>query len=549
MSRKVSYRFDALKALPAALVFAPRDTIDRQMRAAEALMESVEGAREYPIDFALYRVTGFRPVQPSDRTALGRELVHDLSAIVLDLSLRLKLNGSEREGGALTPEQAARELAVSFKTMQRLREDGLCAHWVEVDGAVRVRMYRECIARFVARHKPRVQAASRFRRFSGDESRILQSEANALMEAGHSLNSAAALLAAKHGRSHEGVRLLLMRHFGRTNSAHSRKVERASKFAERAYRFGVDLTKIAHRLGRSESLVRSVVDQRRAMRLRGAQLPFVELSTFELFGAHETILAPPCVREGLMSSLQDDDAIALLESARLARRGRAFARETQARRAAQDARAAAMHFLVRRSKRALSGSVRRPTRALLDGIETDLRWAALLRRSLVASAMTIASGRIDQFFAGEPEKLRVDELRALLRALRDRLVAVVAQYDPSRQDLEALAGLEADFVLAHFDAQRSRRAASKLALSEGTTMDPLLDAAAPWQSEVDRLWRKRDGVKLLPPASRALLLARYGWQGSAPLTLVELAKSMRTSVAMATRNLYLAENSLRRVTV
>ena len=103
MSRKVAYRFDALQALPTALAFAPRETIDRQMRAAEALMEAVDATREYPIDFALFRITGFRPRDPSDRTALGRELVHDLGALVLDLSLRLKLDGKERVGGALSP--------------------------------------------------------------------------------------------------------------------------------------------------------------------------------------------------------------------------------------------------------------------------------------------------------------------------------------------------------------------------------------------------------------------------------------------------------------
>ncbi len=547
MSRKISYRFDALAALPSALAFAPRETIDRQMRAAEALMDSVESAREYPIDFALYRITGFRPDRPSDRTALGRELVHDLGAVVLDLSLRLKLDGSERKGGALTPEQVARELAVSFKTVQRLRDDGLCAHWIAMDGAPCVALYRENIERFVSKQAPRVAAASRFRRFSGAESQALQEQASALMDEGHSLNSAAELLAARHGRSHEGVRLLLMRHFGRTTSARTRKVDRAGKFAERAWRVGIDIASIAHRIGRSESLVRSIVDQKRMARLRAAPIAFVELPTFELFGAEETILAPTSVREGLVSALQDDDALALLQSARQVRRGRAFVRDAATRQASQDARAAAMHLLLRRAKRALQGCARRPTRTTLDEIETDLRWAALLRRALLANAMTIGAARVDQFYAGKPEDLRVDELRALLRTLRDRLVAVVAQYDPSRQELESLVGLEADFVLAHFDAQRSRRAATKQSLSEGTTMEPLLDLAAPWLCEVDPLWRRRAVSGALSQQHRAILLARYGWNGAAPLTLPALAKSLKTSAALASRALHLAEKALRQV--
>ncbi|MSR41259.1 MAG: hypothetical protein EXS10_05075 [Phycisphaerales bacterium] len=546
MSRKVAYRFPALQALPTALAFAPREAIDRQMRAAEALMQAVEGEREYPIDFALFRITGFRPRQPSDRTALGRELVHDLGALVLDLSLRLKLDGTEREGGALSPDEAARTFDVSFKTMQRLREDGLCAHWIERNGTPRVWMYRESIARFVAQHAQRIEAATRFRRFSGEESRAMLNAAGELMEHGHSLNSAALVLADKHGRSHEGVRLLLMRHFGRTRSAEARKVERASRFAERAWRFGVDLTKIAARIGRSESLVRSIVDHRRAVRLRAMPLPFVALPTFELYGAEETLLAPQSVREGLVVALEDSDAIALLKSARACRKSRAFVRDASARRAQQVARGAAMHFLIRRAKQTLQGCGRRPSRAVLDAIETDLRWAAQLRRALVASALTIASARMDQFFAGEPELLRVDELRTLLRALRDRLVTIVAQYDPSRQDLEALAGLEADFVLAHFDAQRSRRAASKQSLSEGTSMEPLLDAAAPWLSEVDRLWKRRAALASLSAPQRELLLARYGWHGSAPCTLAQVAERVRTSVALATRKLYDAETALRR---
>ena len=155
------------------------------------------------------------------------------------------------------------------------------------------------------------------------------------------------------------------------------------------------------------------------------------------------------------------------------------------RRAEQEARGAAMHLLIRRAKQALQACGRRPLRTALDAIETDLRWAALLRRALLSSALTIASVRVDQFFAGEPEQLRIDELRALLKALAERLVQVVTTYDPSRQDFESVAALEADFVLAHFDTQRSRRAASKHALVDGTTMESLLDASAPYNSNVD----------------------------------------------------------------
>ena len=546
MSRKVAYRFDALQALPTALAFAPRETIDRQMRAAEALMEAVDATREYPIDFALFRITGFRPRDPSDRTALGRELVHDLGALVLDLSLRLKLDGKERVGGALSPDAAAREFDVSSKTMQRLREDGLCVHWVEFDGVPRVGMYRESLTRFVARHADRVAAATRFRRFSGEESRVLLVAAQTLIDAGHSLNSAALVLAKQHGRSHEGVRLLLMRHFGRTLSAEAKRVERVSRFAERAWRLGIDVTKIARRIGRSESLVRSVVDQRRLARLRAMPLQFVELSTFELYGADATILAPASVCTGLDAKIPDDDVMTFLHATRARRRTRAFGRELAMRRAEQEARGAAMHLLIRRAKQALQACGRRPLRTALDAIETDLRWAALLRRALLSSALTIASVRVDQFFAGEPEQLRIDELRALLKALAERLVQVVTTYDPSRQDFESVAALEADFVLAHFDTQRSRRGAAKHALVDGTTMEALLGASAPWHREVDRLWRKREACARLPEDQRALLCLRYGWGGTMPHALTEIASTLRTSIAIATRKLYDAESALRR---
>ena len=546
MPRKASYTFPAMEALPARLMSLTRESVEQQMRAAEAIIPSIDPRSMYALGATLERIVG-TSLSADGAPVAGAVLRADLVTLVLDLSEQLALDGSERHGGAATPEELAREIGVASKTLQRWRRNGLCAHWILENGKPRVAIYRASLESFRVSHPAEFARACAFRRFDDGERARMIEEGRALIAAGRTLNLAAKELAARYGRSHEGVRLLFLRVLGVGRAPRRSIGERAGRFAERAWRLGIDPAKLARRLGKSESLVRTLVDRRRAELLRGVQPSWVELPTFELPGADETIPAAPAVRKLMPLGLVDGDVIASIASARHIQAG--FPKDARASADRDEARAAAMHFFLRRASRAIDALPKWPDRARIDQIETDLRSALRLRAVLVERGLVIALGRADQYCHGGPERLPTDELRSLARSIAQAVRDVVHAFDPSRQRFDRAIALAADLALAKLvNARRNARAAAR----HFTSIDVrLLGEVAQWQGIVDPFAHHSANVAAEfaakgPRLAQAKLLARrYGWCGYAPATIERLAQEDRTTVALMSKRLRDAENVFR----
>lgn len=519
------------------------------MLAAEALIPTIDPMADYAVSETLAKVLGAPTLLGRGQVAPGRELVGDLTTLVLDLSERLSLAPSDRPGGAGTLEELAQDLGVASKTLQRWRRVGLCAHWIVEAGRPRVAIYREALAQFASRHRAEFDRARNFRRFDADERRALIEEGRALVAQGLSLNLAAKQVAAAHGRSHEGVRLLFLREIGSPVVRRRSATERCGAFAERAWRLCIEPSRIAARLGKSESFVRAVVDRRRADVLRTVQPSWVELATFDLPGAAETIPNAPAARKLQPLGLRDGNLIEAIESAREIRR--LHVRETRAHGDRDETRAAAMHYLLRRASRAIDALPRWPERAVLDQIETDLRTALRLRALLVERGLVIALGRADHFSDGGPERLPSEEMRQIGRALSTAVREVISQFDPSRQRFERAISLAADYALAkRMPLKRQNRASVRH--STGVAQQ-LLAEIAQWQGLVDPIAHRVACVAAIlegsAPGNRAdarLVARRYGVCGEVPRTVEQLAQEDRTSVALMTKRLRDAEAAIRR---
>lgn len=565
MPRKAAYLLASIQALPAQTVYASAEASRRQMLAAEAIIPSIDPNEVYELSETLSRIVGPQFQRDVGERVAGEVLRADLVTLVLDLSARLSLDGSERAGGAATPEELAREIGVASKTLQRWRRTGLCAHWVIERGKPRVAIYRDCLRQFAQAHQLEFARACSFRRFCADERARMLEEGRALIAAGKTLNLAAKELAQRAGRSHEGVRLLFLRELGAQRAPRRGVHEQAARFAERAWRLGIDPSRIAQRLDRSESLVRALVDRRRAEILRGVQPSWVELSTFELPGADETIPCAPAARKPQLLGLQDGDVLAAILSARTLRA--AFPRDGRAAAERDETRAAAMHYLLRRASRAIDALPKWPERSRIDQIETDLRTALRLREALVERGLIIAWGRADHLCAGAPERLPSDELRSMARAIGNAVREIVTNFDPSRQRFDRAISLAADLALAKLvSVRRTTRAAVRHAA--GLPMR-LLGDLAQWESLVEPPNSRRDRVMaalaegsnspksfarradVSPDAHPETLLAaqllarRYGWGGYAPATVERLAEEDRTTVALMTKRLRDVENRFR----
>ena len=546
MPRRASYTLPTIQALPAQTVYASEEATRRQMLAAEELVPTIDPRADYALCDALARIFGTDIAAAAGEVVSGRVLRADLVTLVLDLSERVAMVREEREGGSLPPEELAREIGVASKTLQRWRRAGLCAHWVTEQGRARVEIYRQSLARFAAAHRAEFERARNFRRFDEGERAALLDEARRLIAGGSSLNLAAKEIAARNGRSHEGVRLLLLRQFGVHVKARAGADDAAARLAERAWRLGVDPARIAARLQRSESLVRTLVDRQRAGLLRGVQPAWVELPTFDMPGAADTIPNAPSVRRLQPLGLVDGDLVAMVSCAREIRR--LFARDTRTANERDETRGAAMHYLLRRASRDIDALPRWPDRSAIDQIETDLRTALRLRALLIERAMVIALGRADQVFEGGAERLPADELRNLVRELARAMQQVVGNFDPSRQRFDRAAALAADYAIAKLaPARRPTRAAARHA--NGVPMRALAEVAQ-WQSIVDPMAHHaaliaQAAVRGPLSAAARLVARRHGFCGLAPRTIEQLASDDRTTVALMSRKLRDAENAIR----
>lgn len=386
-------------------------------------------------------------------------------------------------------------------------------------------MYRELYRRFAASNPDLVRVAAEFTRMEPDMARGAVAKVRALVAAGATENLAAKRVAEDLGRSHETIRQLVQRiGGGRVRRAPADRSFRERQLAYRAWRLGVPIERIGERLKVKADAVRRRVDTVRAERLRAARLAWVEFATFERPDADATILEAPIVARGLATSFPSPDAILLLEALASERTPNAASL------AEEDLLLAAYNLLKRRARRATEGLARQPDRATLDRIETDLRWALSVKRTLVERWLGVAVGRAQQASGGGLARRPADEIRRLLEDSVRLVGDAIETLDPARRHVpRRVIAHEADLMVARhgLGSETAGRRDRALARHErgSIPLPRLFDRLAAWQDLVDRPAR---------PEPAPLLARRYGWNGERPRTLEELAREERTTVARIT---------------
>src|SRR5271170_4770033 len=92
------FRLDALANLARQLQFTPLDTRADQLAAAEVLLHDLDSEKAYPIDFVVYRITGYQPKSGHDTNAellTGLALQHDLGLLIEQVSHGLHLKTAD----------------------------------------------------------------------------------------------------------------------------------------------------------------------------------------------------------------------------------------------------------------------------------------------------------------------------------------------------------------------------------------------------------------------------------------------------------------------
>ena len=121
----MAWRDEKIAELAKQLAYSPAEKRGEQLAAAYALFPQIDGQREYPWEFILFRLTGYRPKEAVEHPVAGGDLQADLAKFIEFLSDTLSIKACDAGEPVLSLEQVAGQFTVLTKTIQRWRRQGL----------------------------------------------------------------------------------------------------------------------------------------------------------------------------------------------------------------------------------------------------------------------------------------------------------------------------------------------------------------------------------------------------------------------------------------
>jgi len=285
--------------LAAGLVRLRKGYVD----AAEALMQIISPDREYPYEFVLYRITGYRGRKSKLSAApiSGRELLADLQRLMLDVCDSFALHTDDYAEKVYDTASLARRFSVSTKTIQRWRSRGLPARrLVFPDGKRRIAFLDGSVRWFVDERRDQIDRSVRFTQLTASQRREIIRRAKRMASFTKcTLSDIAGRLASKTGRAVETIRYTIRRH-DLENPAQAvfphltaplGDQEKAAIY--RQFLRGASVPALAEQYLRTRGSVYRVINQMRAKQLVSMSINYVYNPQFELPNADEIFLSEP----------------------------------------------------------------------------------------------------------------------------------------------------------------------------------------------------------------------------------------------------------------
>jgi hypothetical protein len=280
-----------------------------------------------------------------------------------------------------------------------------------------------------------------------------------------------------------------------------------------------------------------VINQVRRRRLVELDVRWVELPTFRLPDSESVILAAQPVTQGLNEDRLTTDALALVDRARAAP---AMSESTE------DALVAGYNLLKRRAAARVGALPKLASASALDAAETDLRWAGSLQSRLVSLAFPAVLRTVEQHLHRHMQEQPAEEILELLQLAISVTAGCVTRLDPPRgQRVERVATYAIDLALAKRDGARSASRAAARHEPGSITLPATALRCAPWQAWLESRPGLEADVDRLEAEMQTVVRLRYGWSGTPPLSLADLATRLGTTSRSIACRLRDAEARLR----
>ncbi|MFI4872484.1 MAG: hypothetical protein ACIARQ_11790 [Phycisphaerales bacterium JB061] len=517
---------EAIEDLAKQLRFAPKHALLRDLARTESLVDDIDPEQDYPEDFVVFRVTGYRKDLSGSAMISGQDLLGELAALAEHLSAAAKISIHD-VAGALAPEDLCSRWSVSRKTLERYRKKGLLSRRViGPSGRPRVVFTTDAVKSFESRHPDVLRSASSFTRLDDDTREKVIELAREVASTGKTLNQAALKVSEEIGRGHETVRQILRKHDQESDDPIFEEsgplTPKQRRFAYRAWRRSIEPGEIAERLGKPRPAVQRVTADERAAVLR------------ELL---------PAIRDGL-DTAPDEVGV----ESQFAREGighpgptgladlLALSRAVTVMPPVEEKARAKIYVALRaRSASAIEGLEAHGVHAPdVDRIETDLRWAARIKAELVRSQLPNILRTIESRLGHEAEAVGGSKLRAMMGSLMRATCTAIDRHHPSTGGrLAAPVSLACDKAMRDMMQRLSIKPMSQAqpgrarrVIGSSERIADFTQRICTWQPTIEPDIRLRRGLDSLSEDHAELLRLRFGLAPTAaghPLTLAELA--------------------------
>ena len=285
------------------LRFAPRPQKKKQLSASEHLLMILDSERQYPFDFIVYRITGYRPPEKPDQQLIyGRDLMPDLRVWISQLSAELQLDASEQEETIFTVEQLAERFSVSTKTIRRWQKRGLTGKiYIFGDGRKRMGFAQSTVELFVKDHEDLVCRAGQFNLLTVRQKEQIVSLARELTSQKdyRTQNELVLEIARQVHHSRQAIRAVLESLSSQQTDSQNLPRSRgrmSSKEAAQLYKMSrqnVGIKRLMELFGRSRSSIYRIINQQRAKELLSQKIDYIDSEEFLETDAEQLILSIP----------------------------------------------------------------------------------------------------------------------------------------------------------------------------------------------------------------------------------------------------------------
>ncbi len=283
------------KQLVAGLLRLRRGYID----AAESLIRIINPDQDYPYEFIMYLLTGYRPRRQEPIQAMGgASLLGDLQGLILDLCDSFSLPVGAYDEAVYDTPTLAKKMNVSTKTIQRWRRRGLVARrLVFPGGRKRIAFLAQSVDAFAQDRQRLLRRSATFTQLTeAQRDRIIRRARRICARRDTRLHEISRHLAERMGRAVETIRYTIRRHdrenpgaavFPRTPLALD---ERDKEIIYRCFLHGVPVASLSRRFRRTRGSMYRIINEMRARQLLARKIDYVYNPQFDLPGAEDAIL-------------------------------------------------------------------------------------------------------------------------------------------------------------------------------------------------------------------------------------------------------------------